>query len=501
MIELTIDYKSEIPLNRQIYLQIREMILTGAVSVGNQLPSTREIAKHYEMARMTVNVAYEQLEVEGYVITRHGSGTFVNENLLLGHVNGNGNGNGHKGSKSRSSDLPILSDWAKRIKSQAAETPGRNPSEKGASLEKIDFGFDRSFAHIFPFDVWRKLLNRYLSTDDAILSRYGSVGGFEPLRQAIATYVTRQRGVNCSPDQVMIVNGIQQGIDILARILVNKRDDVLVETPGYTNAFKLFQAYGANLVGVPVDQNGFDPAKIPGETDAKLVFVTPSNQFPHGGAMPAERRLSLIDWARNNNALIIEDDYDGELRYKASPISALQGLDSDDRVIYLGSFSKVLLPALRLGYVILPPNLVDDFLRTKGLIDRGAPTLTQAAIADFITEGHFERHLRALRKIYAERRATLIHAIQAHLADKVTFADHPAGFHILLHLNDGVNEALVIKEAAKAGVNVYPGRPYHLDANAPATILLGFCGLENDQIVEGAQRLSIAIKAASPVKV
>ncbi|MEM8860445.1 MAG: PLP-dependent aminotransferase family protein [Chloroflexota bacterium] len=487
MIDLTIDYKSNIPLNRQIYLQIRDQILDGTLPCESRIPATREIARKYEMARMTVHVAYEQLELEGYVITRPGAGPFVTHQLDL--LNGDGT----------SSNLE-LSKWAQRMLKNnvipGAET-GRQSSESSHPNVEIDFGFGRSFASIFPYDVWRKLLARYLSTDDAILDRYGSVAGFGPLREAIASYVGRQRGVNCRPEQVFIVSGIQQALDILGRLLINQNDEVLVETPGYVNACRIFRSHGAQLRPIQVDENGFKPERIPENSDAKLVFVTPSNQFPHGGAMPIQRRLELIHWARTQNALIIEDDYDGELRYVGSPISALQGLDDSGRVIYLGTFSKVLLPALRLGYVILPQQLCEPFLQAKMLMDRGAPTLTQAAIADFITEGHFERHLRNLRKLYAERRGVLVRAINHHLNEVVTFSDHPAGFHIMLYLKDGTNEQHVIAEMRKRGVAIYAGRPYHLGEWVPPSLILGFSGLENSQIEEGIKRLGEVLKQPS----
>lgn len=484
MIELQIDYKSDIPLNRQIYLQIRDQILDGSLPCATKIPATREIARRYEVARMTVNVAYEQLELEGYVVSKPGAGTFVSDNLNL------------LDSTDSAGEL-VLSDWAIRMRKSnqlVNGDSGRHFGENNHQNIEIDFGFGRSFSNIFPFDTWRKLLARYLSTDDALLSRYGSVGGFGPLRESIASYVGRQRGVNCQPEQVFIVSGIQQALDILGRLLINPGNEVLVETPGYVNASRLFRSHGAQLRPIPVDENGFQTSRIPADCNARLVFVTPSNQFPHGGAMPLQRRLELIHWAKERNAYIIEDDYDGELRYVGSPISALQGLDHSGRVIYLGTFSKVLLPALRLGYVILPIALCKPFLQAKMLMDRGAPTLTQAAIADFINEGHFERHLRNLRKLYADRRQTLIQAIQKHLNGHVSFADHPAGFHLMLYLNQDANEKQIIQEARTRGVAVYAGSPYHLGERKPPSLVIGFSDLEDAQIEEGIKRLGYVLR-------
>jgi GntR family transcriptional regulator/MocR family aminotransferase len=235
---------------------------------------------------------------------------------------------------------------------------------------------------------------------------------------------------------------------------------------------------------------GFPVHKIPPGSQAKLIFVTPSNQFPQGGTLPLPQRLELLQWAQQHGAIIVEDDYDGELRYEGRPLTALQGLDRDGRVIYLGTFSKVLFPALRLSYVVLPEAMVESFVQAKGLVDRGAPTLTQAAVADFITEGYFERHLRHLRQAYGRRWQTLVAALDAHLADKVHFTRVPAGLHVMLYLAAGVSETAVVKQAAECGVGVYAGSPYHLLPPAPPSILLGFSGLTEEEIQEGVRRLA-----------
>jgi GntR family transcriptional regulator/MocR family aminotransferase len=365
--------------------------------------------------------------------------------------------------------------------------------EPTAAKPEIDFGFGRSFPHIFPYDIWRRLLARYLSTDDTMLSRYGSVAGFDPLRSAVADYLRRMRGVNCTTEQVVIVSGIQQALDILARLLLERGDEVLVETPGYPDALKLFRLHQANLTALQVDEHGFPVEKIPATSKARFAFVTPSNQFPKGGTMPLERRLALLQWAQQHGALVLEDDYDGELRYSDHPVAALQGLDQDGRVVYLGTFSKVLFPALRLGYVVLPAVLLAPFLQAKQLVDRGAPTLTQAAVADFITEGHFERHLRRLRKAYGRRRAALVSALQNHLFGKVQYSNVEAGLHIMAYLSKGNEEAEIIRKAAEVGVGIYPGQSYHVKQAPGPSIVLGFSGLHEQEIEEGIRRLATVI--------
>jgi GntR family transcriptional regulator/MocR family aminotransferase len=330
-----------------------------------------------------------------------------------------------------------------------------------------------------------------------MLSRYGSVAGFSPLRHAVADYLNRLRGVRCTADEVVIVSGMQQALDILSRLLLNSGDEVLVETPGYVDAFELFRTFGAELRALPVDENGFPVERIPAGCQARFAFVTPSHQFPRGGNMPLTRRLALLQWARQADALILEDDYDGELRYSEHPLAALQGLDEDGRVIYLGTFSKVLFPAMRLGYLVLPPTLLDPFLQAMQLVDRGAPTLTQAAVADFIAEGHFERHLRRLRKEYGRRRQVLVQELDNHLHDLVQYSKDEAGLHVMLYLAPQFDEMTVIREAAQAGVGVFPGATYHVEQPSRPSILLGFSGLSQDEIVEGIARLARVMRRIS----
>jgi len=470
--DLHVNEDIERPKYWQLYWQIRQQILHGDLLPGVRLPASRTLAQQASVARVTVLEALTQLQAEGFVVSRPGAGTYVAADLPLPPP-------------AATPFTPTLSTWGQRV----LQTTHRKTTQ-GAIRQPIDFGFGRSFPHIFPYDIWRRLLARYLSTDDVMLSRYGSVAGFYPLRRALADYLQRLRGVRCTPEQVVIVSGAQQALDILARLLLGSRDEALVETPGYTAAFELFRLRGAKITAMPVDETGFPVEAIPAESRAKLAFVTPSNQFPRGGTMPLPRRLALLQWARSHNALLIEDDYDGELRYDGRPLSALQGLDEDGCVIYLGTFSKVLFPALRLGYVVLPEALLAPFLRAKELVDRGAPTLTQAAVADFIIEGHFERHLHHLREAYGQRRQALVGALADYLPQRVRFSSAPAGLHVMLYLGAACDEAALVRRAADVGVGVYPGAAYHLQRPAPPSIMLGFSGLSEADIAEGVRRLA-----------
>ncbi|NKQ37626.1 MAG: PLP-dependent aminotransferase family protein [Chloroflexi bacterium] len=478
LLALHLDRTNDTPLYLQIYDQLKMAILAGEIGSGTRLPSSRQLAQAHGVGRITVTQAYQQLEMEGYVYGRTGAGTYVSDDLPVAE----------KGAEN-APFVPALSAWGERV--MAVGKDGRTTP---SSRPEIDFGFGRSFPHIFPYDIWRRLLARYLSTDDVMLSRYGSVAGFYPLRQALADYLRRLRGVRCTADQVVIVSGVQQALDILARLLLMEGDGVLVETPGYVDAFALFRLHGCRLLALPVGDCGFPVAQIPADCKARLAYVTPSNQFPRGGAMPLPAQLALLQWARQHEALIVEDDYDGELRYEGRPLAAMQGLDTDGRVVYLGTFSKVLFPALRLSYVVLPESLVTAFVRAKGLVDRGAPTLTQAAVADFITEGHFERHLKHLRQAYGRRRQVLIKALEKYLPGKVQYVAAPAGLHVMLYLPPEVDEAQLVRDAAQAGVGVYPGRPYHVQADAPPSILLGFSGLAEPEIEEGIRLLAAVME-------
>lgn len=478
-LDIELENNQTLPLYQQLYFQLRQMILGGELVPGARLPASRQLAAEMNVARITVSEAYTQLAAEGFVETRTGAGTFVVDGLLV------------PAADDRQTGLPVyqprLAVWGER----AVKNKAMTRSQK--SRPEIDFGFGRAYPHIFPYDIWRRLLARYLSTDDVMLGRYGSVAGFYPLRRALSDYLGKWRGVSCTPEQVVIVNGAQQALDILARLYLEVGDELLVETPGYAAAFELFRVHGLQLRPLPVDADGFPVEKIPEISRARMVFVTPSNQFPRGGTMPLKRRLALLAWARRRQAFIVEDDYDGELRYTGRPLTALQGLDEDGRVLYLGTFSKVLFPALRLSYIVLPDLMVAPFVQAKSLIDRGAPTLTQAAVTDFMTEGHFERHLRHLRQAYGRRWQVLINALDDYLAGKVSYFQVAAGLHVMLYLAAGVSETAVVRRAAQEGVGVYAGRPYHLQTPAPPSILLGFSGLTEAEIEEGVKRLAAVL--------
>jgi GntR family transcriptional regulator/MocR family aminotransferase len=313
------------------------------------------------------------------------------------------------------------------------------------------------------------------------------------LREAIARYLGRSRDVRCKAGQIVIVNGSQQGLDLVARITLNAGDRAAVEDPGYLGARRAFQASGAVLQPVPLDQSGIEVDRLSRLKNIRVVYVTPSHQFPAGQVLSLTRRLELLEWAKRNNAWIIEDDYDSEYRYEGKPIPTLQGLDESSSVIYVGTFSKVLYPALRIGYVVIPEKLVPVFARAKWLTDRQTPLLEQFALADFINEGYLERHIRKTRKLYNRRRQVLVEELQKAFGKKVKIHGGNAGMHILIRFNLKLTDSEIIRRADENQVNLLSARPYYL-RNAPSgEFIFGYANVLESKIREGVHRLAKAI--------
>jgi GntR family transcriptional regulator/MocR family aminotransferase len=346
----------------------------------------------------------------------------------------------------------------------------------------------------FPLKVWARLVAAQARLTSASSLGYGPPEGQAPLREAIAHYLRRSRAVDCDPDQVIVVSGSQQAFDLVARVLINPRDRVVIEEPQYPGAREAFLGAGARLIAVPVDHEGLEVAKLGRAAhSARLVSVTPSHQFPTGAVMSLARRVALLSWAEERSAYVVEDDYESEYRYEHRPVEAIQGLDRAGRVIYIGTFSKVLFPALRLGYLVLPRPLAQPFRSAKWLADRHTASFPQGVLTQFIREGHFERHLRRARALLAGRQAALLGAIRAHLGDRVDVSGASAGLHILMWIrgmHPGAALTALIGRAAKAGVGIYPVTPYYMRPPRRAGLLLGYAGLNEEQIRAGIERLS-----------
>jgi GntR family transcriptional regulator/MocR family aminotransferase len=478
------------PLHLQLYRSLRTAILRGTLSRGRRLPSTRSLAIDSGVSRNTVLLAYAQLLSEGYAVGRRGSGTYIPTELpddLTSVARTAG-----QSVSSAPAAVPRLSRFGSRIQTwNVSWTPRR------AALP-YDFRYGRPAFGDFPHETWHRILARRARRASAADLDYGPPDGVPALREVIAEYLQRSRAVQCTSDQIVVVNGSQQGLDLITRVLLDPGSRVLLEEPSYAGARGIFVAAGARLVTAPVDEEGL---KLAGRDVTKgairLAYVTPSHQFPTGVIMSLSRRLALLTWAERANAYVIEDDYDSEYRYGGRPVESLQGLDRIGRVLYLGTFSKLLFPALRIGYVVLPAALVKPFRTAKALADTGTSTLEQLALADFIREGHFERHIRRSRARNAARRTALLDAIATHFDGRVEVSGANAGIHVVLWLNDVRAQQLdaLIKRAAAAGVGVYSVAPFYTRKLGRAGLLLGYASLTTSEISTGLERLAHVVRA------
>jgi len=355
---------------------------------------------------------------------------------------------------------------------------------------RYDFKFGRSESDIetFPFEAWRRILLRRARRTSVAELDYGPAAGSLALRDAICTHLRRSRAVVCDPSEVIVVNGSQQALDLIARVLLERDDRVAIENPTYPGTREILLAAGARLLPVPVDQDGLNPAKLP--EDARICFVTPSHQFPTGAILSLTRRLELLEWAKRKNSVIVEDDYDGEFRYEGQPLESLQGLDAEGRIIYVGTFSRTIFPALRVGYMIVPKSLTAAFTAAKWLNDQHSATLEQHTLAEFIATGAYERHLRRVRRRNTARRAALLEAIHKYLGDRVEVTGDGAGSHVVLWPNQCIPEDRAIARAASHGVGIYGISRYFLKKPPRTGIMLGYSRMRETEIREGIRRLS-----------
>ena len=478
---ILLDSNSGMPMYCQLYEVLRQAILEGRMRAGQRLPATRVLAKELGVSRNTVLLAFDYLWSEGYLSGKIGSGTYVTETL------------------------PEMLLYADRSPSRTKRhvRTRRNLSKRGKVIAGISVGISsgvRPFQHgapavrDFPFDIWGRITARQLRTLPHDSFGYGNPAGYQPLREAIATYLRTARAVRCEVDQVIIVNGSQQALDLAARVLLDPGDLAWLEDPGYLGARKAFEGTGVKLVPIPVDEEwlSVEHGMARGK-NARLVYVTPSHQYPLGVTMSLARRLQLLEWANRAGAWILEDDYDSEYRYAGRPLSSLQGLDIHDRVIYLGTLSKVLFPALRLGYLVVPSDLIDGFLSAKAISDRGSHTLEQAVLADFIEEGHFGRHIRRMRLLYQQRQEILLDAARRELGGLLDIQPSCAGMHLVGWLPDGTDDEEVSLKAEEFGVTVPALSTYGLKFRKPG-LVLGYPAFDETEIREAVVRLARALR-------
>jgi len=478
---------SATPLFRQLYAHMKDAILAGLLPAGARLPPTRELCQLLGVSRQTVLAAYDQLMAEGYLSGTVGKGTFVHDALPLGAA--------RTGRPRRAAAPSLLRPLSPR---------GQGLSEAMAHVRHHEgplraFRISMPGLDLFPFDTWRRLEARHWRRSGDQLG-YGDPAGYWPLRELLCAYLVASRGVACTPEQVIITSGSQQALFLLAQLLLAPGDGVWVESPGYQGACAPLAAAGARICTVPVTTEGMDVAygarRYP---DARMVFATPSHQLPLGVTMSLARRLELLRWAAANKAWIIEDDYDSEYRYTGPPLASLQSLDRCGCVLYVGTLSKVLFPGLRLGYAVVPPALAEPLARAKAVVDRHSPAVPQMALADFMAQGHFARHIRRTREAYAERRAALLAAIASELDDELACGPSDAGLDLCVHFRRRLDEGNVVRDAFDAGIDL---RPLSYYANPLAAkecavapgLFLGFSSILPAEIARGAAMLGKVLR-------
>jgi GntR family transcriptional regulator/MocR family aminotransferase len=472
-VQLSIIIEGRHALSAQIYREIRGAILDERIQVGERLPATRELAQQLNVSRNTVIAAYDRLIGEGYLRASLGSGTFVEPDL---------SGRRSPRHPATSCPPPQISAFGRRLSLPRLIVPKHDlPYDFRPGVPELGF---------FPTADWRRIARRHWKRLSASVAYYGDPAGDPALRLAIARYFGHSRALRCTGDDVLIVSGSQQALDLIARILIEPGDVVAVEDPGYPAAVAAFRPHGARIAPVPVDDQGIRTDALPRK--AKLVYVTPSHQFPLGVALSLSRRRALLDWARRCNSMIIEDDYDSEFRYGGRPLDSLQGLDQSGRVMYLGTFSKVLFPSLRLGFVILPRSLRATFLAAKWITDRHTETIEQHVVADFINEGHFARYIRRMQRIYADRHDALNEALRRCLP-MLSPLPSISGLHLSGLLPDEFRVSDLIARCAAGGVGLYAIEPFYAKRPRPG-LLFGFGSCAAVDIKEGVRRIANVVR-------
>jgi GntR family transcriptional regulator / MocR family aminotransferase len=487
---IALDQESDVPLYRQIYESVRRAILSGEFFPGKPLPASRFLAEQLGVSRTTVVNAYDQLLAEGYLESRTGAGTFVASQLpedILHAPN-------FKSQKKANRDLPRqpkLSDYGNKL---AKNTYNVLRNQRPPELLPFQHGLPA--LDKFPIEIWSKLTVNRQKYSSLKLFSYGEMAGFRPLREAIATHLKSARGVNCTPDQIIITNGTQQAIDLIGRILLNTNDQVWMEEPCYLGARDIFSSMGADISYVDIDNEGFNVHQIPAQNQtARLVYITPSHQFPLGVTMSLARRLNLLEWASKNNAWVIEDDYNSEYRYAGRPLASLQGLDRDGRVIYIGTFSKTIFPALRLGCLVVPRDLIEIFTAARALTDLHSPIIEQAVLADFISEGHFSRHIRRMRTLYEKRQAVLVEEVRKNLKEFIKIEKAESGMHIIGWLPENICAKTVAKKAAEFNLNITPVLIHYNKTFSPNGLMFGYAAFNENQIKKGVRQLAKAMQS------
>jgi len=485
---ILLDRNSSDPLQLQIYTQIKDAVLAGRLKPGTKLSATRVFAKQLGVSRNTVLAAFELLRSEDYVVSIQGSGTQItnrlSEDLLLTQGNPRAlSGNADiVGKTSKLAGYFGMGDHKNRH-----HIPGMRAFRPG--LPEIDE---------FPFKLWSRIIGRFWRNPPSGLLSSGEVGGYLPLRQAIASYLGAVRDVRCHAEQVFITSGAQQAIDLVARTIIDPGDHVWVENPGYEGLYSALRAAGAIVNHISVDDEGICVKEgIAKAESAVLAAVTPSHQYPLGITMSLKRRLELLEWADASNAWLLEDDFDSEYRYRGKPLSALQGLDQTNRVIYIGTFSKVLFASLRLGYVVVPDSLVDAISNIRLAVDDYPSLALQPALSTFISEGHFSSHIRKMRKLYAERQEILLAALKSEAEGLLSAKMSDSGMHLVSKLDpsSGIDDKTASQRAKMVGLNAPALSDYCTNISRPDALILGYAGLSEHEISRDVKRLAKVLRS------
>lgn len=468
---ISVDRRSARPLYQQIYDTFRKRITRGELRPGHAVPSTRELSRELRVSRLPVLNAYAQLNAEGYFESRVGAGTFVASSL-----------------RTEAAKPRPRSQQNRRISANAAALPKYERPAWAGYLGPFQIG--QPDLDSFPRRLWARIESRHARHVGVKALQYGDPRGLDALREVIANHVRTWRGVRCEADQIVVVSGSQQALDLATRVLLDPGDVAWVEEPGYWLVHQVLAVAGCRAVPVPVDSDGLDVAAgIKSGGNVRAAFVAPSHQYPLGVTMTATRRLQLLEWAEGAGAWIIEDDYDSEYRYDSNPIASLQGLDRNGRVIYIGTFSKVMFPSLRLGYLVVPEDLVERFIVMRRAMDLCPAMMTQGVMAEFIREGHFARHIRRTRSVYAERRATLVEEVTRQLGDQVTLIGDGAGMHIGMFLEAKRSDRAIAAKAAKQLLWLSALSEHYAGASPRAGFVLGFGNTRAAQIAPAIQQL------------
>jgi len=474
-----VDRAVDAPLFRQIYLQLRSAILSGALRASTKLPSTRELAAQLGVSRAAVVAAFEQLLAEGYATGRKGAGTFIASDLPEPFEAVHG---GKKRPVSVAKTAASLRDLGGfvDVTSQSDERP---------------FNLGRTLVDARTAELWRKLSARSLRSFGRHHLGYDDPHGMWDLRKSVSDYLRAARAVRCEPDPIVITAGTQQAIDIVTRVMQGPDKEVWIEDPGYSLTRLALVAAGAKVRPIPVDQHGINIAEgIRRAPKARAVFITPSHQFPKGVVLSMARRLELLAWARESGAWIVEDDYASEFRYGGRPLASLQGLDEAERVIYIGTLNKALFPGLRLGYAVVPHSLLSAFVTARYLMDRQPSTLCQAVVAAFMEEGHFAAHIRRMREIYRGQRDTLVAAVRRRLGDHVSVDPPDQGMHLVAYTRRGLSDVRVERAAREHGVIVRAMSGLYVEAPVQSALMLGFSGYPRQIIAPAVIRLARALE-------